>query len=403
MARPTKRNDYRRPRGSVYDNNGYWYIDVRLPGEAKRRKRPLCAPGSDRAMRSDRPREMAVEAAHRLWEEATRQRRTAPAGGTVSDVCAAYLRHAHVYYRGGHEVSTVACALRAFAELHGRRPIAELVHADMLRVRDALVRRGLARVTVNRYMGIIGNRMLPWALDEALIPAVCRAELSQVKPLKAYRSAARETAPVRAVDDTTVEATLPHMMPNTADMVRVHRLTGMRPEEICAMRWVDIDTSRTPWVYRPVRHKNAWRGQPRVVLLGPRARAILERHRETEYPFSPVAATYERMVQLRAVATSPAPKTRADPHAVRVPRDHWDTCGYSKTIAAACRRAGLPVWSANRLRHAFATQVRRSHGIDAARAALGHSTGCRVTDRYSFEAAVDEMIRTASPAVEAIG
>lgn len=81
----------------------------------------------------------------------------------------------------------------------------------------------------------------------------------------------------------------------------------------------------------------------------------------------------------------------------------WDTCSYSKTIAAACRRAGVPVWSANQLRHAFATQLRRTHGIDAARAALGHSSGCRITDRYSFEAAADEAVRLASPAVEAIG
>ena len=63
-----KRKDCRKPRGSVYDNNGYWYYDVRLPGDKKRKKYPLCAPGSDKAMRSDRPKEFAVEAAHRFWE-----------------------------------------------------------------------------------------------------------------------------------------------------------------------------------------------------------------------------------------------------------------------------------------------------------------------------------------------
>lgn len=400
-----KRNDCRKPRGSVFDNNGYWFINVRLPGDSKRKKHPLCAPGSDRAMRSDRPREMAVEAAHRLWEKATRQQRTSPASTlTVDDLCAAYLRHAVVYYHGeAGETATCACACRTWRELHGARPVAELVHTDMLAVRDALVRRGLARVTVNRYIGIIGNRLLPWALDEGLIRAAVKAELSQVKPLKAHRSEARETDPVRPIDDATLAATVAHMMPNTADMVRVHRLTGMRPEEICSMRWADIDTSVTPWVYRPARHKNAWRGQPRVILIGPRAREILKRHKSTEYPFSPVAAVYELMLRKREQASSPSRVCRADPHATRKPRDHWDTCSYTRTIKAACSRAGITPWAANRLRHAFATEVRRAFGLEAARAVLGHSSGARVTDRYSMEAAEDETIRTAAPAVEKLG
>lgn len=398
-----KRNDCRRMRGSVYDNNGYWYYDVRLPCELKRRKHPLCAVGSSVAMRSDRPKELAIEAAHRLWEEATRQAREAPSGRTVQDICDAYTRHAAEYYKAGGEASTCACACRMFCEMFGSRFIGDLVHTDMLAVRDALVRRGLARVTVNRYMCILANRLMPWALDEGLIRPAVRVELSQVKPLKANRSAARETAPVRPVDDLTIEKTIAVMMPNTADMVRVHRLTGMRPEELCAMRWTDIDQSVTPWVYRPCHHKNEWRGQPRVILIGQRARDILSRHRDTEYPFSPVAAVYERMQELRANAVSPSRYDRKDPHAEVKPRDHWDTCTYTKTIHAACRRAGIEPWGANRLRHAFATQVRRSFGIDAARAVLGHSSGCRITDRYSYEAAEDETIKAASPAVEAIG
>ena len=396
------RND-RRTHGSVFNNNGYWYINIRLPGESKRRKRPLCAPGSDKAMRSDRPKEMAIEAAHRLWEDATRQHRVAPSSRTVDDICDAYLRHAVVYYRGGSEVSTVACALRIFRELFGSRHIGELVHTDMLRIRDALIRRGLARTTVNRYVAVISNRLLPWALDEGLIRAAVKAELSQVTPLKPHRSEARETVPVRPVDDVSIEATIAAMVPNTADMVRVHRLTGMRPEELCSMRWQDIDRSREPWVYRPEHHKNEWRNKPRVILIGPQARTILRKYQSTRYPFSPVAAVCERLRAMREAAVSPSRYDRKKTDAERVPRDHWDTGSYTRTIYAACDRAGIPRWSSNRLRHAFATQVRRRFGIDAARAVLGHSIGLRITDRYSFEAAEDEAIEKASPAVEALG
>ena len=42
-------------KGSVFDNNGYWYVKVRLPGEPTRKSHPLKAPGAKHAMRSDRP------------------------------------------------------------------------------------------------------------------------------------------------------------------------------------------------------------------------------------------------------------------------------------------------------------------------------------------------------------
>lgn len=354
-----------------------------------------------------------MEAAHRLWEDATRQRRDAPTDTrTVDELCDAFVRHAATYYKRGGEASSCACAVRMFRELYGSRPLGELVHTDMLCVRDALVRSGLARVTVNRYIGIITNRMMPWALDEGLVRAQVKAELSQVRPLKRNRSEARETAPIRPVGAEAIRAAQACMMPNTADMVEVHRLTGMRPAELCSMRWQDIDTSATPWIYRPRDHKNDWRGelgQPRVILIGPRAREILDRHRDTEYPFSPVAATFERMVELRKRRTSPfypcrdESYSRADPHATRKPRDHWDTCSYSATIHAACLRAKIDPWSANRLRHVFATEVRRKFGLEATRAVLGHSMGARITDRYSFEAAEDEIVAKASAAVEALG
>lgn len=403
----------RRPHGCVFDNNGYWYVDVRLPGEPKRRKRPLCAPGSDKAMRSDRPKELAIAAAHRIWEDAVRSTKAAPtASRTVDDVCDAYLRHAREYYRTGNEYSNHATALRFLREIYGRRSMGELVHSDILRVRDALIRHGYVRTTVNRYIRIICGQMVPWAFDEGLVLASTREELVAPVPLKRGRCAAPDGKPIRPVDDATIEKTIAVMMPNTADMVRVHRLTGMRPEEICAMTWADIDTSATPWVYRPPHHKNDWRGdwgQPRAVCIGPKARAILEKHRESEHPFSPVAAVAEWMAAKRAARVSPfypcrdENYTRKAPHAARVPRDHWDTVSYTQTIRYACDRAGVPHWGSNRIRHAFATEVRRKFGLEACRAVLGHSMGASVTDRYSFDAIEEEIIRKASPAVEALG
>lgn len=401
--------------GSIWDNHGLWYYSVQLPGERKRRNVPLRAPGAKHTMRTDRPRKMAEEAAARYWEEHTRQStRKRPEGVTVSELFALWDAHCREYYRGadGKPSSTATNAVldvRLFRELYGNAAVAELTHADMLQLRDALVRSGIARHTVNARLWRV-KYMLAWALDEALIPATVKAELTQVRGIKRGRSAAPERQPVRPVDDATIAATVEHMTPNTADMVRVHRLTGMRPCELCALRWSLIDTGRTPWVYRvpPEVNKNDWRGelgQPRVVCIGPKAREILERHRDGgDVPFSPARAMAEYLDALRAARATPIyGRAKGAPRVPRVLGERWTTDAYTKTIRAACGKAKITPWGSNRLRHTFGTEVRRAFGLEAARAVLGHTGGGCITDVYTFDAIEEETVRKAAPAVEALG
>ena len=395
--------------GSVFVNHGLWYYSVQLPGEKRRKQVPLRAPGAKHTLRADRPRKMAEQAAARYWEEHTRQAaRHDPSGATVADLCAAWDAHCREYYRGEASAENASLDVRAFRELFGQAAVAELTHADMLAFRDALIRSGISRRTVNGRIWRV-KYMLGWALDEALITATVKAELTQVKGVKRGRSAAPERPPVRPVDDATIEKTIAHMVRNTADMVRVHRLTGMRPCELCALRWSLIDTSRTPWVYRvpPEANKNDWRGelgQPRVVCIGPKAREILSRHTGADVPFSPVKAMAEHLDARRAARVTPVYCMRKGaPTVPRVLGERWDTHAYGHTIRAACRKAGVAPWGANRLRHAFGTDVRRAFGLEAARAVLGHSSGGRVTDVYTFDALADEMVLKAAPAVEALG
>ena len=397
--------------GSIFINHGLWYYSVQLPGEKRRKQVPLRAPGAKHTLRADRPRKMAEDAAARYWEEHTRQaRRHEPGGATVAELCGMWGEHCREYYHGEASSANAVLDVRTFREMFGGAAVAELTHTDMLKYRDALVRSGVSRRTVNGRLWRVKS-MLEWALDEALITAAVKAELTQVKGLKCGRSAAPERPPVRPVDDATVAATVARLMPNTADMVRVHRLTGMRPCELCAMRWSLIDTSQTPWVYRvpPEANKNEWRGefgQPRVVCIGPKARAILERHKGgDDFPFSPVRALSEYVEARRAARVTPfyGKRKEAAPPVPREVGERWNTHAYGRTIAAACRKAQIKPWGANRLRHAFGTEVRRAFGLDAARAVLGHANGGCVTDVYTRDAMEEEMVRTAGPAVEALG
>ena len=332
---------------------------------------------------------------------------------TVAELCDKWEEHAAVYYRDRSgkctsERAGIPSALRMLREMCGGQLVSETRHRDIVQWRGAMEHSGVCRITVNKRLNVF-RRMLKWALDEDLITALDVAELSQVQPLKRNRSAAKEPAPVMPVDDEAVAATLPQLPPTTADMVRVHRLTGMRPGELCALKWADIDRTVTPWVYRPEHHKNEWRGHPRVVCIGPKARAVLSRHMDAaaDTPiFSPVAAEAERFAAMRAAAHAPSRYDRrnADPAKRRKLNAQWDVCSYTRSIRKACRRAGIPPWAANRLRHAFATEVRRNFGLEACRAVLGHSDGeSSITDRYSYEALEDETIHAAARAVEALG
>ena len=385
-------------KGSVYVNNGYWWYAVRLPGEKKRKARKLCAPGSDTALHADRARDVAISAARKIWEGATRRVPTTHTPSFAVDaICGRFVEHCATYYRRQDgtptsETRTCQCALRALREMFGKRPAAELQHSDMLALRDALVRQGLCRNTVNCYLERV-RRMWAWALDEGIVSATRKAELSQVRPLAAFRSEARETDPVKPVPDADMEATLTRLSRNLADMVRVERLTGMRPNETCLLAWESIDTSRTPWVYRPAQHKTQWRGHVRAVLIGPRARAILEQYRRFAVPFSPAVA-------IQVETESPTGRTHGLPDK---PTDRWDVPRYSAAVRLAAKSAGVPPWTPNRLRHAFATEVRRRHGLLVAAALLGHHQAFAVTQGYSRDAAVDELLRIGADAIEEIG
>src|SRR5262249_43779036 len=63
-------------------------------------------------------------------------------------------------------------------------------------------------------------------------------------------------------------------------LVQFH--SGMRSGEVRGMRWSEIDRSEDVWPFTPAGHKNAWRGQSRVVALGPKAVAVLLLARERE-------------------------------------------------------------------------------------------------------------------------
>ena len=142
-----------------------------------------------------------------------------------------------------------------------------------------------------------------------------------------------------------------------ADMVKLQRLIGCRPGELCVMKSQDIDRSADVWLYVPESHKNEHRGKHRIILLGPKAQAILR-------PW---------LLKAGDGYCFKARGRRGQPLRVR---------SYRETIHRACKRAGIPKWNPNQIRHTAGTDIRSKYGLEAAQIVLGHATA-DVTQVYA--------------------
>src|SRR5262249_54130854 len=122
------------------------------------------------------------------------------------------------------------------------------------------------------------------------------------------RTVAKETEPVKPVDDATVNATLPYLPGVVADMVRLQRATGCRPAEVCMVRPCDVDRSGEIWEYVPESHKSEHHGRNRCIYIGPRGKQILLRYiaRDSEtYCFRPIDSEAKRRAAQHAARVVP--------------------------------------------------------------------------------------------------
>lgn len=302
-------------------------------------------------------------------------------GLTIDGLIVAYFKFAMEYYQKAgkptDEVAGIKTALRRLRKLYGRSAAADFGPKSFKLVRDAMIQENLSRKYINDSMSRI-RRMFRWAVSEEHIDVSIYQALSTVPGLRRDRSQARETQPITSVSIDTVEATLVHMSPIVADMVRLQRLTGCRPQEICMMRAGDINQEPETWVYVPKRHKSQHKGRDRTIFLGPKAQKILSPYllRPPEsFCFSPAESEQQRTARRREQRQTPIrdvqkPSTSSRK---RQPGDRYTKDSYRRAIQRACEKTEIDKWSPNQLRHTTATEIRRRFGVEAAQTVLGHS------------------------------
>jgi integrase len=332
----------------------------------------------------------------------------------VVQITAAYWQFAEGYYtkdgRPTGQLPIVRQVLRILREFYAHVPAVEFGPLAIRAIQQHLVKRGLARQTINHFCGVI-KHMFKWAASHEMMPVAIYQALATVPGLRKGRTAAREPEPVGPVADEVIDATLPSLPAVVADIVRFQRLTGCRPGEACIIRPCDVDTSGAVWCYRPESHKTQHRGRERIIMVGPKAQDVLRPYllrEKTAYCFTPADSERKRNAERRENRRSPMTPSQATrrrkQYRRRAPGDRYDTTAYRRAIDRTVDRinknrqedaekamketgikiepALLPGWHPNQLRHSAATKIRKHFGLEAAQVALGHSEA-NVTQIYA--------------------
>lgn len=327
---------------------------------------------------------------------------------TVVELIARFWGFASTYYRApdgspSRELDNFRLALRPVKDLYSTAPVNEFGPRALKAVRQRLIDAGGSRRYVNKHVSRI-RLVFRWGVEEELVPASVSQALDAVAGLRRGRTEARETEGVRPVLRRDVLAIRPHVSRQVWALVELQLLTGARPGELLPLRPVDLDTMGDIWLFRPVVHKNAYRGHERTIYLNGDAQEIIRpflASRSMTAPlFSPVDAERERRAKAHAERKTPIScGNRPGTNRKRSPQleagEVYSVASYRRAIHRACAAAGVEQWSPHRLRHTAATAIRKEHGIEAAQIMLGHKRA-DVTQVYAHrdEARALEIVRT---------
>jgi integrase len=291
---------------------------------------------------------------------------TAPATPTVSMLMVGYLAYAARKYGGERAMEVVHCkgAFRILRRTHGDMLAKDFGPKAYQQMRLAMIEDDWSRSYIRDQCQRI-KRLIAWGVAEEILPRDARHALDAVPGLAVGEFGVRETDDVLPVPDDVVALTLQHLNPAVADLVRVQRLTGMRPGEAVQLSSATIDRTNSVWTFKPPKHKTQKRGKHRLIALGPKAQAILAKYLFGDRCFRYSSASYRRAVHRACDRAFPAPD---------------DIASNPRKLAAWQHDHR---WSPNQLRHTAATAIRQEFSLEHAQVTLGHS-GANVTQIYAL-------------------
>ena len=340
-------------------------------------------------------KEMALWAEERAAE--TSDKKLKPFAGkqnqlTVAELVAQFLVWADENYVKDGKPTGAAdqyeYATRIMIDKFGDSPASEFTQQELIAVQDAFKKNKISRQVINDRVARI-KRIFNWGVSQGLVSIEVALKLKFVEPLKKGIAKVIERPKVKPVSNAQIKATLPHLSPVVADMVRLQRSTGMRPGEVFVMRWRDIDKKKDIWLYWPESHKLQHRDIGRAIPLNRRCQKVLARYSDTppdDIIFSPkrtLREKSERLAESRKTKRQPSQVERAKKQLrpEQYVGEMYNRNSYRTAVTRAAQKAGVEHWFPYQLRHAFATEVEHRYGKKAARAFLGH-TNEKTTEIY---------------------
>jgi integrase len=314
---------------------------------------------------------------------------------SVNELCARYLLHAESYY-GEDQLHIVHAVIRPLRTLYKELPAAEFGTKQLKAVRQHLIQQGdlrqkksgepvwkpLSRSYINRLVRYV-RTVFKWGVSESLIDVAVWQTLLTVDAIKKGREKqVKETEKKKSIPSAAIAKTLEHLSATVSTMVKCQLLAACRPDEITIVRPCDIQATDNPnvWLYQPYQHKNSWRDDDdKPIYFGPAAMELLkpyiqECESEEDYLFSPQRVMKQwnesRRGQGTFVKRNYTPKENPIGTAKR---EHYTDDTYCRAVKRACAKAGVPVWTPNRLRHTRASELRDLFGLEAASFVLRHS------------------------------
>lgn len=360
---------------SLYFDKRYdlWFLQWTDPDTGKRKTRSLKTANENEA----RMKKLLLE--QELLEE---QLAISRGGTTVGKMLDAYQAWAvgEAGFRNLHRLNRVIERVR---EIMGDAMTNDVMTQDLVAVRDSFQGDGLMRTTINSYLHM-ARAIFKWGVEHGYLDGGVVHNLEYVSTLKKGRTIAPESEkrPAAPLEDVRkAQAMMPSVL---RTLVEVQLNSGARPGEVVDLRPCDIETetnddgSEDWWVDLSKKHKNAWRGQSRILLLGPKCqealKPLLDGRDPEAFIFDPREAVRERAEQR---SNHRKPDQRPTPRETgRRIGEHYTTASYRRAIETACKKAKVPVWTPHQLRHLKSDELYEATGGDweAARVYLGHST-----------------------------
>jgi len=309
------------------------------------------------------------------WIARGRQPKPPTNDATVIECCDVYTDYCRDYFKESPKsYERILLALAPILKLYGRMVTSEFGAVHLRAVRETMINDGLSVTTINTRINVI-RRMLRYCASIEMIPPEPWHKAATLENLKPGRTAAKSPKKIEPVPLEHIEAVKPFVTQSVRGLIELQLLTGARSGEVLKLKATDIDMTGNVWIVSLKKHKNSWRGQSRMLCIGPKGQSVLKpfilQRRADEYLFQPYDYYRERS---QAADTHRRPnQLKNTPLSDRTCGEHYTADSYRRAITRACDEAKVPRWHPHQLRHTCASEMRKQFGVEAVRALLGHN------------------------------